>query len=409
MRIAYLCTDFGVPVYGNKGASIHMRELTRALQARGHEVVVICTRLGGPEPAAFDVPVLEFGLDRRGAALDELLRFDPEAGLGVTRAFRAAMTAASLPERAFAWLRSFEPDVLYERYALNGTAGLTLAEDLGVPHVLEVNAPLVDEAQAHRGLAFAATARTLEAGIVQGADRIVTVSPELQRWLAGLGVPEERIAVVANGVDPDRFANPGAREDVRRRLGLNGRPVVAFVGTLKPWHDPSILVRALGALGARGVAPQLLLVGDGPERARLEQLAEEEGLSSQLTFTGAVTHDEVPAYLAAADVATVTYHPDTGRYFSPLKLFEYQAAGLPVVAAELGEIPHCVRPGETGLLYPPGDVEALAGALAALIADSERAAALGRNGREHVLRHHTWAATAAAVADVLADAVGVAR
>ena len=111
-------------------------------------------------------------------------------------------------------------------------------------------------------------------------------------------------------------------------------------------------------LARRGVAPQLLLVGDGPEReqpggARAERAASPRGS----TFTGAVAHDEVPAYLAAADVGAATYHPETGRYFSPLKLFEYQAAGLPVVAAEVGEIPHCVRPGETGLLYPPGDVE----------------------------------------------------
>jgi glycosyltransferase involved in cell wall biosynthesis len=171
------------------------------------------------------------------------------------------------------------------------------------------------------------------------------------------------------------------------------------VGTLKPWHDPGILVRALGALRTRGVVAQLAFVGDGPERARLEALAREDGVESMLTFTGAVSHDEVPGYLAAADAAAATYHPDTGSYFSPLKLFEYQAAGLPVVAAELGEIPHCVRPGETGLLYEPGDVGALSDALAELIADRDVAAAFGRNGREHVLRHHTWTANARAVAD----------
>jgi glycosyltransferase involved in cell wall biosynthesis len=110
----------------------------------------------------------------------------------------------------------------------------------------------------------------------------------------------------------------------------------------------------------------------------------------------------VPGYLAAADVAAVTYHPDTGRYFSPLKLFEYLAAGLPVVAADFGEIPHCIRGGETGLLYPPGDAAALADALATLIGDREQAVALGRHGREHVLRHHTWNSNARAVA-ALAD------
>jgi glycosyltransferase involved in cell wall biosynthesis len=192
---------------------------------------------------------------------------------------------------------------------------------------------------------------------------------------------------------------------VRRRLEVNGTPIVAFVGTLRPWHDPTILVRALGLLYARGDSPRLLIVGDGPERVAVEDLAREQRLSSMLTFTGAVAHDEVPAYLAAADVAVATYHPDTGRYFSPLKLFEYLAVGLPVVAADIGEIPHCVRGGETGLLYPPGDAEALADALATLIADRERALALGRNGREHVLRHHTWSSNARAVAALATELV----
>jgi glycosyltransferase involved in cell wall biosynthesis len=386
MKIAYLCTDFGVPVYGNKGASIHVRELTRALQELGHEVVVICSRLGGSPPEGFDVPLVEIPLEESGVDSGD-------------RAVRAAVYASSLPARVLPLLRDFAPDVLYERYALNATAGLTLANELRIPHLLEVNAPLVDEEEAHRGLTSAESARTLERAILRRVDRIVAVSGELERWLVELGVDEERITVVANAVDPRRFeVTPEERADVRRRLEVNGAPIVAFVGTLRPWHDPTILVRALGLLRARGDAPRLLIVGDGPERASVEQLASEQRLSSMLTFTGAVAHDDVPGYLGAADVAAVTYHPDTGRYFSPLKMFEYLAAGLPVVAAELGEIPHCIRGGETGLLYPPGDAEALADALATLIADRETAAALGRNGREHVLRHHTWAANARAVA-----------
>jgi glycosyltransferase involved in cell wall biosynthesis len=397
MRLAYLCTDLGVPVYGNKGASIHVRELSRALQELGHEVLIVCARLGGSAPNGFDVPLVE--LPPEHPAASELPPSEGGGGLTSPRAVQAAAYASSLPARALPVLREFDPDVLYERYALNGTAGVALAADLGIPHVLEVNAPLVDEELAHRGLASDASARPLERMIVTRAARIVAVSEALKRWLIDLGVEAGRITVLANAVDPRRFERPaGKREDARRRLGVDGRPVVVFVGTLKPWHDPGILVRALGVLREKNVAPQLLLVGDGPERERLEALARAEGLSSMLTFTGSVAQEQVPAYLAAADVAVATYHPDTGRYFSPLKLFEYLAAGLPVVAAELGEIPHCVRRGETGLLYPPGDADALADALGTLIADRERAAALGRNGREHVLRHHTWTLNAQAVA-----------
>ena len=391
MRIAYLCADLGVPVCGNKGASIHVRELSRALQEQGHEVVVVCARLGGSRPHGFDVPLVEVPREQGGRDLSD-------------RSLRAEAYVSTLAARVLPRLREFAPDVVYERYALNGTAGLTLAGALGIPHVLEVNAPIVDEEVAHRGLRHADGARKQERAILGRADRVVAVSRELERWLVELGVDEERITVVANAVDPRRFeVTAEERAEARRRLGVNGTPVVAFAGTLKPWHDPTILVRAVGLLRERGVAPRLLIVGDGPQRTAVEELAGELGVSSMVTVTGAVAHDEVPAYLGAADVATVTYHPDTGRYFSPLKLFEYLAAGLPVVAAELGEIPHCVR-AETGLLYPPGDAEALAEGLATLIADRERAVALGENGREHVVRHHTWAANARAVVELAEQA-----
>jgi glycosyltransferase involved in cell wall biosynthesis len=392
MRIAYLCSDLGVPVCGSKGASIHVRELSRALQEQGHEVLVVCARLGASRPHGFDVPLVEVPREQGGRDLSD-------------RSLRAEAYVSMLAARVLPRLREFVPDVVYERYALNGTAGLTLADQLGIPHVLEVNAPIVDEEVAHRGLRHADGARRLERAILRRADRIVAVSRELERWLVDLGIDAERITVVANAVDPRRFeVTSEERAEARRRLGVNGTPVVAFAGTLKPWHDPTILVRAVGLLRERGVAPRLLIVGDGPQRTAVEELAGELGVSSMVTVTGAVAHDEVPAYLGAADVAAVTYHPETGRYFSPLKLFEYLAAGLPVVAAELGEIPHCVRAGETGLLYPPGDAQALAEGLATLIADRERAAALGENGREHVVRHHTWAANARAVVELAEQA-----
>jgi glycosyltransferase involved in cell wall biosynthesis len=178
--------------------------------------------------------------------------------------------------------------------------------------------------------------------------------------------------------------------------------VVGFLGTVKPWHDLPALIRATALLDGDGPAPRLLVVGDGPQRRRLESLARAQGVEA--TFTGAVPHEDVPAHLAALDVAAVPYAGDDGFYFSPLKLTECLAAARPVVAADVGAIAHCVRPGETGVLYRPGDVEGLAAAIRALLADPARAAALGRAGREHVRRHHTWAGNARTVVDLARDA-----
>jgi glycosyltransferase involved in cell wall biosynthesis len=162
-------------------------------------------------------------------------------------------------------------------------------------------------------------------------------------------------------------------------------------------------MRAIAFLRRRTAAPHLLVVGDGPERERLEELARSEEIAEATTFTGAVPHDRVASYVSAFDVAVVPYRRMRGFYFSPLKLFECLAAGRPVVAADVGDMGHCIRHGETGLLYPPGDTEALAAAISALLRDRARARELGQAGREHVRRHHTWERNARLVVELAGE------
>ena len=401
MKIAYLCSDPGVPVYGDKGASVHVRELTRAWQRLGHDMTVLAARPGGNPPSDYGVPVVAAKPEPIDERLAALLRTDPSAGEDVARDVRAILAAASLRQKALPLLRSFQPDLVYERFALFGTAGIAVARELGVPLILEVNAPLSQEQERHRGLAYGATARELERHVLRSVDHVVAVSSALQRWLVAAGVSPERITVLPNAVDPARF-DPGHVEGgtVRGRLGLADQPVVGFVGTLKPWHDVDTLVRAIALLRRRTPAPRLLVVGAGPERERLEKLARINGIGAATTFTGPVPHAGVAPYIGAFDVAVVPYGRERTSYFSPLKLFEYLAAGRPVVAADVGDIRHCIRHGETGLLYPAGDTDALADAIGALLADRSRASSLARAGREHVGAHHTWEHNARVVAEL---------
>jgi glycosyltransferase involved in cell wall biosynthesis len=404
LRIAYLCSDPGVPVCGNKGASIHVREFARSLQGVGHEVTVLVARAGGEAPQGFGVPIVALETEPLDERLFALLRTDPSAGKAVAGTLRSTLAVASLRQRALPFLRELEPDLIYERYALFGTAGVALARELGVPLILEVNAPLSHEHEQHRGLAYSATARELERIVLCSADHIVAVSSPLASWLVAAGVAPERVTVLPNAVDPTRFAHARVEcEAVRARLGLADEPVVGFLGTLKPWHDVATLMRAIAFLRRQTAAPHLLVVGDGPERDRLEELARSEEIAEATTFTGAVPHDRVASYVSAFDVAVVPYRRMRGFYFSPLKLFECLAAGRPVVAADVGDMGHCIRHGETGLLYPPGDTEALAAAISALLRDRARARELGQAGREHVRRHHTWDRSARLVVELAGE------
>ena len=161
---------------------------------------------------------------------------------------------------------------------------------------------------------------------------------------------------------------------------------VGFVGTLKPWHGTDLLLHALAAAGED---LRLEIIGTGPEHEALKRLAAELGIAERVRLHGAVAPDQVPQVLHRLDIAAAPY-PAGDHYFSPLKVYEYLAAGLPVVASAIGTIPEMLGDGELGVLVPAGDVAALAGALDALAADPERRARLGRAARAAAVARHDW-------------------
>lgn len=374
MRIAYVCADPGVPVFGQKGCSVHVQEVVRALARRGARVTLFAQRLGGGAPPDLaGVPVYR---------LPELPRSDP--------ALREQAALDANPVLA-ALLGDTGPyDLVYERYSLWSYAGMEYAHTTGTPGLLEVNAPLIEEQAAHRHLIDPAGAGVVAARTFAAADALLAVSAEVAAYLERFSPARGRVHVVPNGVDPARFPPRPARAhaDAAERF------TVGFVGTLKPWHGLPVLVDAFAALHAQAAAARLVLVGDGPERAALEAQVVAHGLQEQVEFTGAVSPAAVPGLLAALDVAVAPYPAQAPFYFSPLKVYEYMAAGLPVVASDIGQIPTVVRDGVTGLLVPPGDAAALVAALARLRRDPALRARLGRAAHAAVLRRHTWDAVA---------------
>ncbi len=407
MNIAYLCTDFGIPVAGSKGASIHVRELSAALAALGHAVEIVTCRAGGETPADFDVPVTEIPPSAPEQLLADWMADDPEVSKSMAAALRSMLYLGTFRCQVLPLLKDLRPDAIYERYSLLGSAGVEIAAELDVPLILEVNAPLSEEHARHRGIAFAQTVRAAEQRILSSADQIIAVSEPLKQWIVATGVDERRVTVLPNGVDVDRF--PAGAADVRRRRNPEDRPVVGFVGSLKAWHGTDSLIRAVGALcRQRGAAdaPTLLIVGDGPQRAYLQLVAQEEGVDELTTFTGAVPHDQIPFYLGAMDIAVAPYGETADFYFSPLKVFEYMAAGRAIVAARIGQLKECIRDGETGLLYPPGDTAVLARCLEQLMDDAALSNRLGAAARREVETKHSWRQNAQAVVDLIEAAAG---
>lgn len=365
MRLAYVCADPGVPVYGSKGASVHVQEVVRALGRQGAEVVLFTPRVGGEAPPDF--------AGVRVAQLPGL----PKGELA-QREVQALESNTVLAEG----LRREGPfDAVYERYSLWSYAGMETARRWGAAGLLEVNAPLIDEQLEHRGLVHVGEAYRVAGRVFAAATALLPVSSEVAGYLEGFPGTTGKVHVTPNGVDPARFV-PHRPDPAAFTVG--------FVGTLKPWHGVEVLLAAFAGLRARVRAARLLLVGAGPEQGRLEAEAARLGLSAAVTFTGAVPPGCVPALLARMDVAVAPYPAQGNFYFSPLKVYEYMAAGLPVVASRVGQLAELIEDGRNGLLCSPGDVFALTNALLRLASDAALRARLAAAGRETVLRAHTW-------------------
>ena len=444
MRIAYLSADFGVPIHGTKGASIHVREMVRGLSEAGHRVAVFSPALveagaSRSTPIGADREALADAEGSRGDGppgsraavtrdpermpsggsvefvalppeprhielLEEIQSIEDRAGIKsrLRQELRNLLYNVPFLERLRAHLAAHPVDFIYERYALFAHAGEALARELGVPHLLEVNAPLAEEQERTRGLLLKELARESERRVLEGSDAVIVVSRRLAEFAVGCGVAVERVHVLPNAVDPRRFTGPAVPGPLPGPLAarLSGRNVIGFVGTLKPWHGIETLIDAFALLRARHERAHLLIVGDGPGRAALVDQVARHGLEDAVTFTGAVAHDEIPGHLAAMDVAVAPGTPSENFYFSPIKLFEYLAAGRPVVAGAIGQIEELVTDGETALLFEPGRSDRLAATLERLVTDPALGRRIGENGRAWVCRERTWAANAARVVEI---------
>lgn len=331
MRIFYACADRGVPPGGTKGASIHFECFARALAELGHDVVAFLSR-----PGPFPLPL-------------------------VHRADRTAILTAARATGV--------PDLVCERYSLGSTGGLEAARELGVPFVLEVNAPLLQEATRHRPRTVRPEHAGIEQRLFREADVVLAVSEPLRRFVSSVRGTDRGTAVLYNGC---RLAE---QPDVPAE-----RDLLAFLGHPKPWHGVQSLPGLLRALdGAR-----LLVVGGGSGADELRRAA----VAGRVEITGVVPPAEVPAHLARASIGLAPYPAQTFFYFCPLKVLEYMAAGLPVVTTRQGDLPVLV--GDAGLLVPPGDERALHDAVLALLRDPGLSADLGRRGQERVRRDFTW-------------------
>lgn len=366
MRILYSAIDQAVP--SSHGGSVHVTAVAEGLAALGHTVRVLISPGGNVPNAA------------RGVTW---IALPPPLSNRRLRLFRAP----AVIEQA----RDFKPDVVIERYFNFGGEGILAAKRVEAVAVLEVNAPIADHPGSRKRLVDRALLiepmRRWRDWQCRNADLIVTPSARIVPQF----VPETKILRTEWGADTTQFV-PGASGTVPF-VRKSGDTIAVFSGAFRVWHGAINLVDAVRELRRRGRNDiKAVLVGDGPEFAAVRQAS--TGVDG-ITLTGAVPHDQVPAILAAADVGVAPFdlasHPSLAYEFhwSPLKVFEYMASGLPVVAPRIERLSHLIGDEKEGLLYDAKDPHALAASLERLT-DPVLRQTLGRAARERAVREFSW-------------------
>lgn len=315
------------------GQAVHIEELIHALREQGHEVYVVSPQVETDTGMGAEMGWVRSLRDRLPKAVYEMLELAYSA-----LAYRRLTVA----------VRHFQPDILYERYNLFLLAGWLLKRRYKLPLLLEVNAPLAQERLSFGGLGLPWLARWAEGLVWRGADVVLPVTHVLASHVMARGVPAERVVVIPNGINEAHFAAAPSPAQAKAALGWpDDALVLGFTGFVRDWHGVDRVLQWL----ARSDTPQsarLLVVGDGPERANLERLARDLKLGDRVRFTGVVSRDQVPSYVASFDIAL---QPAVVPYASPLKLFEYLALGKATVAPRQPNIEEVLIDRQNALLF----------------------------------------------------------
>lgn len=377
----------------------------RGMQQAGHEVTLLALQ-GRQVLCTKDLQVFKSGeglasrygrLGLSGAVLFK--RFES----GVRRLqselrlpYLALFDSYRMADASYQNLRGF--DLIHERFNLLALGGALASRKLGLPFVLEVNADLLEQRKfkgtPERGLRrlFAVWETRM---CFNTAAKIICISAALKEHLnTKWNIDESKLTILPCAADVGAFKPNHNSKSVRKGLGLTTEPVVMWVGGFYPWHDLRLLLESFAAVLQRRPDARLVLVGDGPTRPSVERMVQEDDrLRQAVMYTGAIAHTSVPDMLSIADVAVVPSAPITaglGGTGTPLKLFEYMAAGKAIVATALNEAAEVILDGNNGLLVDAGDINGFAEATLKLIDDPEERNRLGRNAREQAVKQYSW-------------------
>ncbi len=404
MNIAYLFQNISTRFDRSRAEQLHIIYTLRGLQDRGHNAKlvalfgrrVICT---DDIEAVTSNRLKDLHFGRLGISGANWFRLF-ESGS------RRAQTILKVPYFAlFDGFRLYDAclnnlngiELLHERYNVPAMAGALASKKLKVPYVVEVNADILEQRR-HKGTPDTGLWRIYGHWTTQlcfkRASKIICVSEDLKehlhhKWQVGY----DRLIVLPCAANTNSFGGQQNPTQTREKMGLKDEQIVVWVGGFYVWHDLSLLIDAFKIVVEEKPKTRLILVGDGETKSQIEEMVASYGLSDSVILIGAVSHDSIPALLSMADV-TVSPYPSLaakdGGTGTPLKIFEYMAAGKPVVASATDQASSVIRNDENGFLVEPDNPVAFGQAIIRILSDQDLQIRLGRNARKLAVEKYSW-------------------
>ncbi|MBF0627346.1 MAG: glycosyltransferase, exosortase A system-associated [Magnetococcales bacterium] len=294
---------------------------------------------------------------------------------------------AALQRRLLELARSWRPDLLHAHSpVLNGLAALHVGRKLHIPVVYEIRAFWEDAAASHgtaraHGFRYRLT-RAMETYVMRHAQAVTVICEGLRREVTARGIDPKKITAIPNAVEIERFSSHDGTMPTLPGIQVAQREIIGYIGSFYAYEGLALLLEAMPAIRMHRPDILLLLVGGGPEEARLRQMTTALGLESCVHFTGRLPPEAIPGYYALIDVLIFPRLPMRLTHLvTPLKPLEAMAAQRLVLASDVEGHKELITHGQTGFLFPAGDASALTQAVISLLAD--------RNSWEKVIQHAT--------------------
>lgn len=394
MRILHIL-DHSLPLHS--GYSFRTRSILREQHKLGWETIQLTSAKQGESKTRLETcDGLSFYRSKQPSKLVRSLPVINQLGVVHTLERRLAEVVAKE-----------KPDILHAHSpALNGLAAMSVARKTKLPLVYEFRAfwedAAVDHGTTNEGSLRYRISRALESFVLRRADAVTTICEGIKGDLLSRGLSENDITIIPNAVDVNKFSHSRRKsEKLVNELGLGGKTVIGFIGSFYAYEGLDLLLDSLPDIRKKCSDVIVLLVGGGPQEDNLKSQAMNNALAEQVRFTGRIPHAQVSDYYDLIDVLVYPRHSmRLTELVTPLKPLEAMAQGRILIASDVGGHRELIKDGETGILFPAGDANALAKAVVHLLESPNSWQDLKNNARAYVAGQRTWERSVANYCDV---------